>query len=354
MGRQEKREIRMPQNLWDSLYDVASRVFSGRSDERGDRSALVREASGQMVNSWKHSPYVCTRGRFFVFVNRVGDLFYRAEEVLHLNSARQLLPCSLVQKLEKQEYYLRVRPVDAPDQDDWLRQRWLFNHFSVWDGLNMTSSPLAKHVDDFGIFRKAADLPISRPEGSTLTREMMLGLTDYSQWREDDRQTLAQGRDRSGVLISIPMTELSFVAMIDEALFDGIRREDWNLPALRMELRNGENGRFSDLAANEIKSSGERPCELTMGCSSDDHHRHSRSTLQFEGSRCRKLLAQFRERVGEIGLGKTEEVHSRQGILRRMREPEDFLYCQVKWFLPPVGVDVCISWEKVPKRFVMT
>lgn len=352
MGKLDKREIRMTPALWESLYEVSNRVFADRMDDRGDRSALVREAADQLVNAWRISPYICDRGRYFVYVNRFGDLFYRTEEVLHLNAPRQFLPCSLEQKLEKQEYYLRNRP-SVGDVDEWLRQRWLFNHFAVWDGAKPgTSPPLSKHVDEVGIFRKMADLPVGRQEGAILSREMMLGLTDYAQWIEDDRRSQMAGRDRSGVMISVPTKDMSFVAMIDEGLFDGIRREDRKILPLKMELRNGENARFSDAALHEMKGASERPFEVVTGSTSEDLHRHSRGS-HFDGSECRRLLRSFTTRVGEIGLGSKEEAsRSRDAILNKMKEPEHFLYCQIKWPLPPIGIDVCISWEKVPKRSI--
>lgn len=346
MARLEKREIRMTADIWKSLHDVAYRVYDDRVDERGGRSGLVREWVGHTANAWLRSPYYCTSSKHFVYVNRFGDLFYRAEEILHLNAYRGRLPCSLEQKVEKQEYYLRNRPTSA-DGVEWLRQRWMFNHFAVWEGLRGVL--LDKYTDGQGILRKMADLAVDRPEGTALTREMMIGLTDYVQWKEDGRRQV-DVRDRSGVEISIPTKNFFFVAMIDRALFDGLLKPGYDLPPLRMELRNKDGARYSDAGLLDLRMISEDPVELETGSFMMDEHRHGKGSEHFDGTDCLESFGSFVRRANEIGSDAFSKKDDAVTALLRLKQPSDFLYCRVRWPIPPIGVEICITWEKVPKR----
>jgi len=346
----------MSPNLWNQVGELAQEF--GYKDQRGRHSAVIREIVGGGTAMWRHSPYVCRSAHHTVFVTKDGDIFSRYVQVLQLNTPRQKLPCSVEMKPEKRDYYHRMyrennpppkrgRKAEEPrDEFGWFLSKWLFNHFAVWGGKKepddlaaFQMQPLGRHVDTFGTTYKSADLPVHAVGGRFLTREVIVGLRDYVQWKEPGTSIF----DRVETLIDIPTTNLEVNVLVDQALFSLLGIEGDEISNLTLEFRNREAALFE---GKDVARSSEMEPETLSGRSATD-----------EGAdEVMRKVRRLRQRVDAIltgpSLGGLEGVThaNRDEIGRCLGLPSDFLFYRLRWPFPQLGIEACVRWEKPLKR----
>jgi hypothetical protein len=361
-GQNERNcQIRMPSSLWNHLGEIAQEL--GHRDARGHHSPLIREMISAAVAKWMHSPYVCRSARHSVLVTEQGDIFYRQVQVLHLNSARKKLPCVVEMKPEKRDYYhQRYRELrksqkgseglnKAPDEFEWFQSQWLFNHFAAWNGRkeardinSFRERPLGEEADAVGTTYKSADLEVESMAGRFLTREIVVGLRDYVQWKEPNASPDTPTFDRIDIPIDIPTTDLQICVVVDKRLFASMGVESEAIANLSLEFRNRESARFEgkDVAAwyPEIGFSDQ------FGRSIDD-----------EGAdEALRDIAALRGRVAAIlegaageGLLAARSANKAAIVSSLKKPPTDFLFYWLRWPAPHLGIEVCVRWEKPVK-----
>ncbi len=351
-------QIRMPSSLWNRLGEMAQEL--GRRDARGHHSTLIREMIAASVAKWMHSPYVCRSAHHTILVTEKGDLFLRQVQKLHLNTARERLPCVVEMKLEKRDYYHRKYQRrlqegkrndgelgEIPSEFEWFQGQWLLNYFAAWNGRKDANDlnsfrelPLGAEVDAIGTTYKSADLEVHAMAGRFLTREIVVGLQDYVQWKESNTPNF----DRIDIPIDIPTTDLQVCVVVDKRLFASLKVETEGIANLSLEFRNRESARFEgkDVAAwyPEIGFSDQ------FGRSIDD-----------EGAdQALRDVAALRGRVAAILEGTAGDGHlvtrstNRAAIISALKKPPtDFLFYRLQWPAPHLGIEVCVRWEKPAK-----
>lgn len=235
-------QIRMSSALWNMVGEVAQEL--DLKDARGGHSEVIREMVAAAAAKWVHSPYVCHSAAYTVLVSKEGNIFSRYVQILHLNSPRRKLPCFTEMKPEKKEYYHRMC-CEKGDEDEnkWFLDQWLLNYFSVWSGRkgaddldSFKGAPLDSHVDNVGTTYKSADLAVHAVGGRFLTREIIVGLRDYVQWKQPSPEE--EIYDRIGLPIDIPTTNLEFCVIVDKDLFAHGEGEGISRLALKLEIAN--------------------------------------------------------------------------------------------------------------------
>jgi hypothetical protein len=326
------KQIMMSEALWDMLGDLGEEMKY--PDRRGSHSKVVREIVSTAVTRWRHSPYVCLSARHVFLVTGCGDVFYRQLQILSLNSKREKLPCSIGIKPEKRHDFLtnRDRKIDV---GDWLKSRWLINHFAVWRGTSPKGDPLSSWVDRDGMEYKIADLPVNQGANRKITREIMVGVENYVQWQGSGRDY-----DRLDVPVDIPTRNLEVVVIIDADLYKYIDSVE-EIPDLGVEFRNRECARFE---GREVANDPENPMEVSVG--RRIHGESSQKTEQVIAD-----LAELEERLkhlaqARVGNEPILEEQDRKRLFQALKMPERFVYCRLSWPSPYLGLDVCIRWEK--------
>ena len=352
-GQNERNcQVRMPSSLWKQVGEVAHDL--GYTDTRGGHSPLIREIIAASVAKWKHSPYVCRSARHTVLVTENGDIFYRQVQILHLNSPRERLPSGIEMKQEKRDYYhqryfrlrqeSQVNRQEIPDELEWFQSRWLLNFLAVWNGRlsaidieSFREKPLSSKVDTFGPTYKSADLEVHAMAGRFLTREITVGLQDYVQWKGPEMPTF----DRIDIPIDIPTTDLEVCVVIDRRLFAALGVEPEAIANLALEFRNRESARFEgqDVAIRYQ----ENDFDGQSGRSGDEGTEEVRHQIAVLESRIREILE-----VKEVGQEESRFVN-KAATISALKKPKDFLFYNLKWPSPHLGIEVCVRWEKPVK-----
>lgn len=330
----KEHQVKVPEMLWSRIGEIAEEFEYGH----GGHTAIIHEMLSAAVAKWMHSPYVCRAAQHVVLVTEQGDVFYRVVQELNLNNSdRQKLPCMIEMKPEKREYYAKqYQRLVAPgvSRGDWVRSRWLINHFSVWQGLsNFVGEPLNCGVDRRRAGAKMVDLPLLNLEGRRLTREIVIGLRDYVQWKEAG----APKSDRVEFSMDIPTRDLKALVVIDKELYKHLSFEE--IPRLDLEFRNREWARF---LGTEVIDDANRVREQLRGYSSNlDEEGLARVRGEVEG-----LLSRLRELAKHQVNGLPVVTESDRVIIESLKVPERFLFFEIDWPSPHFGMHVCVHWEK--------
>jgi hypothetical protein len=334
-GRKERScQIRMSSSLWNLVGEIAQEL--GLKDARGGHSEIIREMVAAAAAKWVHSPYICRSARHTVLVTREGNIFSRHVQVLRLNTSRRLLPCFIEMKPEKKEYYhQRCRDQSISDEYKWFLSQWLLNYFAVWSGKkdaddveSFNQAPLSEHVDSSGTTYKNADLAVDAVSGRFLTREMIVGLRDYVQWK----QPLAELYDRIDIPIDIPTAFLEICVIVDQDLFADVESDE--ISKLSLEFRNRESARFE---GKEVVTQPEITIEEQYGRSATDDGANEML------SRVRRLW----QRVSAVVERRPDtELVDKPTISSSLRLPQRFLFYWLRWPSPHLGIEACVRWEK--------
>jgi hypothetical protein len=330
----KEHQVKVPEMLWNRIDEIAKEI----GYDHGGHTGIIHEMLSAAVARWMHSPYVCRAAQHVVLVTEQGDVFYRVVQELNLNNSdRQKLPCMIEMKPEKREYYAKeYGKLVAPgiSRGDWVRSRWLINYFSIWKGLsNFAGEPLNCGVDRDRAGSKMVDLPLLNLEGRRLTREIVIGLRDYVQWKE------AEGpkSDRVEFSIDIPTRDLKALVVVDEGLYKHLSTEE--IPRLDLEFRNREWARF---VGTEAIDDVNRVREQLRGHSSSlDTEGLERVRGEVEG-----LLSRLRELAKNQVDGLPVVTESARVIIESLTVPERFLFFEIDWPSPHFGMHVCVHWEK--------
>jgi hypothetical protein len=283
-----------------------------------------------------------------VFVTKDGDIFARDVQELRLNTARGRLPSSIEMKAEKRDDYhrkyeksnpMKDRSTGASDEFKWFLSRWLFNHFSAWNGKKepydlgpFQQEPLSSYVDTYGTTSKSADLAVNAIGGRTLTREVIVGLRDYVQWKESGMPIF----DRIETPIDIPTKNLELSVIVDRELFSTM--DVTEISNLALEFRNRESARFE---GKEVALSSETGIEELSGRSDEGDEGADEMLLKVRRLRQRvDAILTLRGAQGYVGQ------KERIDILDRLTLPENFLFFRLRWPFPHLGIATCVRWEK--------
>lgn len=343
-GRNERNcQIRMPASLWNLIGEIGQEL--GFKDSRGRHSAVIREMIAAVAAKWVHSPYVCRSARHTVYVTKEGTIFSRHVQTLRLNSPREKLPCFIEMKPEKREYYHRkYREVKSQDkaEHDWFLNQWLLNYFAAWSGKknsedieSFSQVPLSFHTDTFGTTYKSADLAVHAIGGRFLTREIVVGLRDYVQWKEPNTPVF----DRIDIPIDIPTSDLEICVIVDRDLFSSMSIDEEEIANLALEFRNRESARFE--GKEVVALYPEIGLQEQSGRSEDEG-----------ADEMLRRVRRLRERVRAITestskAGQPLDDFNREAINSSFLElPKKFLFYWLKWASPHLGIETCIRWEK--------
>jgi len=345
----------MSSSLWNLVGETAQEL--GYKDTRGRHSAVIREMLAAAAAKWSHSPYVCRSSRHAILVTSEGNIFYRQVQTLRLNS-RDKLPCGIEMKPEKRDYYHRRHQMlrqESPDLEgigefEWFQKQWMINYFSVWTGKKESDDleafqkqPLSSHVDTFGTTYKSADLAVDAMGGRFLTREIIVGLRDYVQWKEPNTPIF----DRIDIPIDIPTSDLEACVIVDKALFESLELQEEEVANLALEFRNRESARFE---GKEVALYPEIAIEELYGRSPDDEGADE-MLRQVRSLRQRiAILLESRTTSGE----KVSNSADKAAINASLRLPQEFLFYRLRWPAPHLGIEVCVHWEKPVRRESVT
>lgn len=330
----KEHQIKIPDGLWQTIGEIAQELFYG--DERGGHTGIIHEMISAAAMKWRYSPYVCREAQHLVLVTETGDVFYRLVQNLKLNYEREKLPCTLEMKPEKKDEYAREYdklPSPNMSRGDWFRSRWIINHFCVWKGSsNSTGETLRCGVDHRGASSKMVDLPLPDLDGSLLTRETVVGLREYVQWKEAKTPKY----DRVDLNVDIPTRNFRALVVIDENLYKNLRNEEIHLPDL--EFRNREWARFSgrDVVDDVNTMLTPRGRSLTS-----DEEVVADIKVQLE-----RLLDRLRELARQQVDGHSVVTEEDRDLIESLVVPERFLFFQIDWPSPHFGIEVCVHWEK--------
>jgi len=334
--------MNVPVLLWEEV-DQTGRIL-GYRDKRGVHSTFFRENVSESVQMWRKHPYICLAARHVVFISRDGHMFHRLEQELKLNAKTLQLPCAQEMKPEKWTDFLLHRDPQR-DESEWLRSHWLLNAFSAWQGKrNPGAAPLSCRVDREGTIAKKVELEIDQGPGRFVTREHLIGLADYVQWKDSGRGSMvpkvAADFDRIDLLIEIPIRNLQVTVIVDTALYRSSPfASEAEIPELALEFRNLEGARFEDPSQDP-----ENPFETRSDRSSgQDRHPKAGEALS--------LLRDFRERIAALATteandGPVLDDEERARAEEAFKLPESFLLLQLEWPSPPISRAVCVRWEK--------
>lgn len=337
--RERNCQIRMPSALWNRVGEISQEL--GYKDARGGRSAVIREMVSAAAANWAYAPYVCRSAQHVVYVSREGDVFHRQVQVIRVNSNRRNIPCFIDMKPEKREYYSQRHVVTHDEHRSFLDQ-WLINYFAAWAGKKdaadveaFQENPLNSYVDTFGTTSKSADLAVHAVGGRFLTREIVVGLRDYVQWKEPDTPIF----DRIDIPIDIPTVNLEVCVIVDRELFAHLDVEEDEISNLALEFRNRESASFE---GREVALFPDIGFEEQFGRSPDDDG----------ADEMLRRVRYLRKRVFAILDSKTSggtqvaDHADRISINSTLKVPQDFLFYWLRWPAPHLGLEVCVRWEK--------
>lgn len=357
LQRKERNcQIRMSSSLWNLVGEISQEL--GYKDARGRHSAVIREMIAAAAAKWTHSPYICRSAHHTFYVTAEGMVFVRQVEVLRLNASRERLPCSVEMKPEKREYY-HQKYQDQKDREDGVRDehnfflsQWLLNHFAVWNGkkqaddIESFQSPLSSQVDKVGTNYKSADLHVHAVGGRFLTRETILGLRDYVQWKEPDtpKKPETQIFDRVGIPIDIPTSDLEVCVVVDQDLFASMDIDQDEIANLALEFRNLESARFE---GKEVALYPEIALEEQFGRSpSDEGADESIRKIRRLRQRIFTVLGSRTTEGDQVAEPADKDLMT--SSLKQM--PRDFLFYGLRWRSPHLGIVTCVRWEKPVRK----
>jgi hypothetical protein len=349
-NREKNCQIRMSSSLWNLIGEIAQEL--GYHDARGRHSTVIREMVTAAAATWTHSPYVCRSARHTIYVTKQGNIFSRQVEILRLNAQRLRLPCVMEMKPEKRDDYHRMyrkregRPKDAPigvhDEFQWFQEQWLLNHFAVWNGKrdddaleSFNQGLLSSHVDTFGPTSKSADLAVDAMGGRLLTREIVIGLQDYVQWKDVPSSSIF---DRIDIPIDVPTSNLEVCVVVDLDLFSATGQED-EIANLALEFRNRESARFE---GREVALYPEIRIEEQYGRSLKDD---GADAALLKVRRLWQRFSTILESTTSRGV-RVADYANRDLIASSLKLPKDFLFYWLRWPSPHLGIEACVRWEK--------
>jgi hypothetical protein len=337
------KAIKMPEDLWEFLGKLGEEL--GYNDPRGLHSKLVREMVSAAATKWQESPYVAHSAKNFVLVTRDGSLFYSQVQKIKLNKQRYRLPCLLD--------FHAYRRVDLSG-GAWRQQRWLLNHFAVWQGESATTGKLLDtFVDRQGTDVKMADLLVNQGAERILTREIVAGLEGYVQWREGERED-----DRVDFPIDIPTLNLEIIVVVDTDLYRKTARTDSDrrqIPNLKVEFRNRELARFESdgIGRDNFNRLGTPVLGKRLGNRPNKQTEKSRKNPGPEAGlsvRLDELKMRIEELVqANVKSGPVVFPEERDSLRSALIIPKSFLYYKLVWPSPYFGIEVGIQWEKPEK-----
>lgn len=342
MSKKETKQVTMmvPVSLWNSIEQLARQ--SGYRDKRGSHARIFRETLSSHLYRERSSPYVCHSAEHVVFVSRDGHVFHRQREELQLNTKLRQLPCSMKMKPEKIMDFLLRRDPGLPEAE-WFQSRWLLNCFVA----SHQGAALSSWVDRDGTTAKGASLAIDQGPNRLITREYLIGLQDYVQWRETASGLLLPEADshfdRIDLVLQIPTRNLSVVVVVDTALYRNTPfASESEIPALAMEFRNLEGTLFED---RSIAQDQENPMTLDI---SDRYIGQGRPP---QTDKILKKLRELQNRIFTIGEAEADNgpvlnEEERQRMADAFTLPEHFLFYTLEWPTPQVALSVCVRWEK--------
>jgi hypothetical protein len=303
---------------------------------------MVREIISAHVHRVRSSPYICRSARHTVFITRNGDMFHRQKEELQLNQKLRHLPCFQKMKPEKKRDFLQRRDPRLPEED-WLRSRWLINYFAAWNqGVRLSS-----WVDHEGTTTKRASLGIDQGPNRLVTREHLIGLRDYVQWRDTASglrlPEADTSFDRIDLVQQIPTRNLSIAVMVDIDLYRGTPFASGSeIPKLAMEFRNLEGALFED---RSIAQDPENPAVEVS-----DRYIGQRPAPP-KTRQMRDALAELRSHIIAVGADEADNGpvlrdEGRQRLADSFQLPDHFLFYEFGWEAPQSGLSVGVRWEK--------
>ncbi|MEM8932315.1 MAG: hypothetical protein AAGE94_14125 [Acidobacteriota bacterium] len=301
---------------------------------KGDRSRVIRELVERESMLWLDSPYISLGTEVFFLITADRNVFYHQRDHIRLHRPRLRLPAAVAMKNEKVEEFL-----DREDDDlNAVRARWIVNHFSaseVEDG-----PPIAQYVDRRGGVCKNADLLVDRPQDSTLWRETIGGIREYVQFLAAGQY----GEDRGGVAVKIPTLDLTIRVIVDLAIYSEKERAR-QTAAVDYEFRNGDAARWTNKHPHTHDHpiawlGGRFPEALYTSSEVDAAHTATLGAL----SRFRARLDQILESGDDDGpfVGDARDRQALEAVV----EPSAYLFGTLRWHLPPVGMEVCATWNR--------
>jgi len=351
-----RKEVLMPEETWD-LLERLGREFKIKDGKKGAHSQLIREMVLSAVAAWRESPYICLSARHLIFITRNGELYHRQIQDLKLNTPRKKLPCMIEMKPEKRRDFLSGL---SRNGYDYLRSKWILNHFAAWyrDGEDVKGDlrssvvpkdswrTLASYVDQEGAEYKMADLTVEQEGGRYVTREVLIGLEDYMQWNHGDG-----GYDRIELAIDIPTRNLEVVAIVDAELYRNTPGASFlEIQELGVEFRNREGALFDN------KGYGSDPDNLPAVYSDkiylkDISEKKKREEKKGRGRYAQDRFTEMVSRIKSLAYSKAgDSPVLMDGTLSRLKEtlklPAEFLLFEMAWPSPPLGLEVCVRWQK--------
>ena len=322
---------------WLQYLDSAIEAMSPGLDL--DRSKGVRHLLDRHSFLMVESPYIIRRMAVTVLVGGNGDMAYHSQEEILLSSRRERLPCSIEMKPEKILDYAK-RVGSERRLAGSLRDRWLLNYFAAY----RDSQLLADHCDGVGLTRKQADLELNLPQDTVVQREMVVVNEDYVQRAEDgDRSD-----DRSEILMVAPTFNLSLSVMVDLDVYGASSLRDE--AGLDYELRNGEGA----LLQARRYLYGDNPLTWIAGRppisrkSWEETHKSVRDSVERLVTRVGQLSTQDKTPGSKEPLFHSDSAKARLAQFAAPTGP--YLFGRLTWPYPPMGIDICTTWNKPPEQ----
>jgi len=320
---------------WLQYLDLAIETMSPGLDL--DRSKGVRHLLDRHSFLMVESPYIIRRMDVTVLVSANGDMAYHAREEILLSSRRERLPCSIEMKPEKILDYAK-RVGSERRLAGYLRDRWLLNYFAAYRDEQL----LADHSDGVGLTRKQADLEVNLPQDTVVQREVLIVNEDYVQRAaEGDRAD-----DRSEILMVAPTFNLTLNVMVDLDVYGESSLRDE--AALDYELRNGEGA----LLQTGSYHYGENPLTWIAGRPPVSRRGWEEIHQSVRGS-----VERLVKRVGQLSSqdttpGSRQPLFHSDSAQKRLAEfaspSSQYLFGRLTWPYPPMGIDICTTWNKPP------
>jgi len=340
---QKKNVTLRASKSWQAdLDEFLNRVAERR---RGDQSRMIRQIVAKDAKWWLRSPYVVTKAKVFATVTRDGDLIYRSTEQLRMNAHRQKLPAWFEMKPEKKAYF-RGEYAGDTNEAERIRNHWLLNHCAIWKGTNTDVDPVVKATDRLGICSKSVDMQVDARNDSTLTREVLVVLQDYTQRRSHAPDDQALADDRCDIEMKLPTKDLDVQVLVDRDLYPPGSRQHADAD-LGFEFRNEENALFPsreiDVEDNEIDWGHDKYPETHY-----EQRSYKRTveavTASFASLKERlHVLSQPDYKTSDgIVLVNDEAARTR---LQSFELPESHLFGRLRWPMPYQGLSLCMTWN---------
>jgi hypothetical protein len=342
MSKEQTKQVTMnvPLRLWQAAEQLGRDL--GYRDKRGVHTRILREIISAHVHRIRFSPYICRSARHVVFINRDGDMFHWQKEGLQLSQELRHLPCCQKMKPEKKKDFLQRRDPRLSEAE-WFRSLWLINYFAAWNqGVRLSS-----WVDHEGTTAKKASLDIGQGPNRLVTREYLIGIRDYVQWRDTAsglRLPEADTNfDRIDLVQQIPTRNLSISVMVDTDLYRKTPfASEKEIPKLAAEFRNLEGTLFED---RSIAQDPENPAVEV----SDSYI--GQQPAPPKAHQMRDLLTELRSHITTVGAAEADNGpvlpdEGRQRLAESFQLPDHFLFYEFGWEAPQSELSVGVRWEK--------